>query len=286
MKIFCIKSKIYTAPLKIKYECDIMRAIKDCSEGKFMNIKWDANKYTKDFSFVHKYGNDLIQMIDIREKMSVLDLGCGNGALTKKLCDMGLNAIGLDSSEDLLKIARELYPNIKFIKADATDFSLKTKMDAVFSNAVFHWIDKRKQSKMLDCVYKSLNDGGQFIFEFGGYGNNALIHTALQNEFQARNLIYKLPFYFPTIGEYSQLLEKAGFKIVYATLFERNTELSGKDGLADWIKMFIKSPFEKVDGKIKNEIICSVVERLSKELYLDKKWYADYVRIRFKAIKE
>ena len=190
------------------------------------------------------------------------------------------------TQKDLLEIAHELYPNIKFIKADATDFTLETKMDAVFSNAVFHWIVKRKQSKMLDCVYKSLNNGGQFVFEFGGYGNNALIHAALQKEFQARKLFYKLPFYFPTIGEYSQLLEKAGFMIVYATLFERKTELSGKDGLADWIKMFIKTPFEKVDDKIKNEIICSTVERLSKKLYLDNKWYADYVRIRFKAIKE
>ena len=243
-----------------------------------MNDKWDAVKYTNDFSFVHKYGNDLLQLIDIKKDMSVLDLGCGNGTLTKKMSDMGLNAIGLDSSEDLLEIAHELYPNIKFIKADATDFTLETKMDAVFSNAVFHWIVKRKQSKMLDCVYKSLNNGGQFVFEFGGYGNNALIHAALQKEFQARKLFYKLPFYFPTIGEYSQLLEKAGFMIVYATLFERKTELSGKDGLADWIKMFIKTPFEKVDDKIKNEIICSTVERLSKKLYLDSKWYADYVR--------
>lgn len=251
-----------------------------------MNNKWDANKYTNDFSYVHKYGNDLLQMIDIKKDMSVLDLGCGNGALTKKMCDMGLKAIGLDSSEDLLKIAHKLYPNIKFVKADATNFTLETKMDAVFSNAVFHWIGKRKQSKMLDCVYKSLNNGGQFVFEFGGYGNNALIHNALQKEFQLRSLFYKSPFYFPTIGEYSQLLEKAGFKIVYATLFDRKTELSGKDGLADWIKMFIKIPFEKIDDKIKNEIICSTVKRLSKKLYLDNKWYADYVRIRFKAIKE
>ena len=74
-----------------------------------MNDKWDAVKYTNDFSFVHKYGNDLLQLIDIKKDMSVLDLGCGNGTLTKKMSDMGLNAIGLDSSEDLLEIAHELH---------------------------------------------------------------------------------------------------------------------------------------------------------------------------------
>lgn len=251
-----------------------------------MNIKWDANQYTSNFSFVHKYGNDLLQMIEARENMTVLDLGCGNGALTKKLCDIGFNAIGLDASADLLKIAKETYPYITFIRSDATNFILDKKVDVVFSNAVFHWINKKSQRKMLDCVYNALNNNGQFVFEFGGYGNNALIHSALNTEFDKIGLEYIMPFYFPTIGEYAAMLEASGFKVVYAILFDRSTELQGKDGLADWIRMFVKTPFEGIDENIKNDIINSVVYHLKNKLYSNGKWYADYVRIRFKAIKE
>lgn len=59
---------------------------------------------------------------------------------------------------------------------------------AVFSNAVLHWIDRQKQPGMASCVRDALKPGGQFAFEFGGYGNNALIHNALHGEFRKRNL--------------------------------------------------------------------------------------------------
>lgn len=214
-----------------------------------MNIKWDANGYTQNFSFVHEYGNDVINLIDVKNGASVLDLRCGNGALTKTLSEKGMFSIGLDGSEDLLKIAKENYPDILFYKGDATDFELSQKVDVVFSNAVFHWIEKGKQPDMLNCVYKALNKNGQFVFEFGGYGNNSLIHSGLKAAFEKRNLEYEFLFYFHTIGEYSSLMEEASFKVVYAVLFERMTELKSI-------------------------------------LYRDGKWYADYVRIRCKAIKE
>ena len=64
-----------------------------------MNIKWDANKYTEDFSFVHQYGNSVIELIDADKGSSVLDLGCGNGALTKVLQKKGYCVKGLDQNE-------------------------------------------------------------------------------------------------------------------------------------------------------------------------------------------
>ncbi len=249
-----------------------------------MNIEWNAKKYTNDFSFVHQYGNSVLELIGKEKGSSVLDLGCGNGALTKELADRGYRAIGLDASPDLLNIARDTYPEITFIQGDATEFSLNEQVDVVFSNAVFHWIDKEKQLDMMKCVYNALKSGGEFVFEFGGYGNNQKIHDALCMEFKKEGLIYKNPFFFPTIGEYASLLEEAGFKVVYATLFDRFTELKGNDGLKDWITMFVKKPFEGVEID-KNRTIEKAVERLRTELYVEKKWYADYVRLRMKAIK-
>ena len=250
-----------------------------------MNIEWDADKYTKDFSFVNQYGTALLDMID-GENLSVLDLGCGNGSLTKKLIDAGFEAEGMDASDELLKTARETYPDINFLSGDATEFSVDNKYDVVFSNAVFHWIDKEKQLPMLENVYNALKNNGQFIFEMGGYGNNAIIHEALKTEFDKRSIKYVMPFYFPTIGEYTQKLEQAGFRVRSAVLFDRPTELNGCNGLYDWIHMFVKTPFIGVAEEIQEDIINSAVMKLKPELFKDGKWYADYVRLRCKAIKK
>ena len=250
-----------------------------------MNIKWDADKYTKDFSFVHQYGNDVAELIDCEKGSTLIDLGCGNGALTKAPQERGYRVTGMDSSEELLGIARGKYPEIPFIRADATDFSVEEAVDVIFSNAVFHWIDREKQADMLACVYNALKEKGQFVFEFGGHGNNALIHGALREVFSEHGYEYRMPFYFPTIGEYAALVEQAGFQVRYAVLFDRPTELKGSDGLKEWIQMFVKIPFTTVDDEEREEIICQAVERLRNTLYREDRWYADYVRIRMRAVK-
>ena len=250
-----------------------------------MDVSWDADKYAQDFSFVHKYGNDVLELIDFDKAQTAIDLGCGNGALTERIKSKGVSVIGIDSSPDMLKAARENYSDIEFILADATDFSVEYPVDLVFSNAVFHWIDREKQIDMLSCVSKALKQEGQFVFEFGGYGNNALIHSALSDEFREAGLDYKMPFYFPTIGEYASLVEKAGLTVVSAFLFNRMTELQGENGLLNWIDMFIKLPFDNIDEESKSRIKKNTVEKLKSQLFIDGKWYADYVRIKMKAVK-
>ena len=251
-----------------------------------MNIKWDADKYTADFSFVHQYGESVLELIDAGEGSSVLDLGCGNGALTKALREKGYRARGLDASKELLEIARGKYLDIEFVQGDATDFTLDKPVDAVFSNAVFHWIGRERQRDMLQCVYDALKKDGQFIFEFGGYGCGERIHSAAAAVFSEYGYRYEMPFYFPTIGEYAALLEDTGFRVKYAVLFNRPTELKGQDGLKDWIKMFLKTPFSAVETEQKREaLIDKTVEALRNDLYTGGKWYADYVRLRMKAVR-
>ena len=251
-----------------------------------MNIKWDADKYTTDFSFVHQYGNSVTELIDADKGSSVLDLGCGNGALTKTLQEKGYAVKGLDASKELLDIARKNYSAIEFVQGDATAFSISEPVDVVFSNAVFHWINKERQQDMLKCVYNALKKNGQFVFEFGGYGNNQRIHSALETVFSEHGYCYEMPFYFPTISEYANLLENTGFRVKYAVLFDRPTELKGENGLKNWINMFVKTPFSVVEAEqVKEAIIDKAVEVLRSDLYVDSQWHADYVRIRMKAIR-
>lgn len=249
------------------------------------NIQWNADDYASHFSFVAEYGSSLIEMIDMREAMTCLDLGCGNGSLTVKLKEAGLDVMGMDDSIDQIRKARQDHPDINFFQGNACDFTLDKPVDLVFSNAVFHWIDKDKQPEMLRCVYQALKPGGQFVFELGGKGNNALIHESLRRAFARRHREYKVPFYFPTIGEYASLMEAAGFEVRCALLFDRMTELIGPNGLHDWIRMFVKKPFEGIPESESEQIMSEVVDELRPQLYWNGKWHADYVRLRCKALK-
>ena len=106
-----------------------------------MNIFWNAEKYKKDFSFVPQYGEAVMDLLDAAPGSRVIDLGCGNGALTEQLAARGYDVTGVDASAEMLELAREGHQELKFLPGNALDFMLDEPVDAVFSNAVLHWID-------------------------------------------------------------------------------------------------------------------------------------------------
>lgn len=248
-----------------------------------MNIQWNSKKYTESFDFVHKYGEDVLNLIDASKDSLVIDLGCGNGALTQKLAEMGYRAEGIDGSEDMISLAKKLHPEIKFTLADALAFRLDEKAGVIFSNAVFHWIDRENQNQLAENIARNLADGGSLVCEFGGFGCAETVHGALEESFEARGLAYPRVFYFPTIGQYAPILEAAGFRVEYATLFDRPTPQKSEDGAADWIKMFVKAPFAGMLDEQKEEIIAEAVEKVKPTLLTENGWIIDYVRIRVKA---
>lgn len=251
-----------------------------------MNITWDAKGYTSGFAFVHQYGEGVLDLIDAAPGSHIVDLGCGNGALSEKLIARGYRVTAIDASSDMLAQARALHPDIPFVQADATDFTLPEPADVIFSNAVFHWIDREKQPLLAAAIARNLKPGGQLVCEFGGYGCAERVHSALERAFAARSLAYPRVFYFPTIAQHAPVLEKAGLRVTYAVLFDRPTPQAGADGLKNWIHMFVKTPFEGMDADIREAIIQDAVDSLRTSLQqADGTWIVDYVRIRIKAIK-
>ena len=159
-----------------------------------MNITWDAAEYGRNFQFVPQYGESVLNLLDIPPGASVLDLGCGNGVLTRRLADMGYRVIGLDDSSEMLEIAARTYPDLCFMHGDATDFSLPEPVDAVFSNAVFHWIDE--QDALLERIALALRPNGQLVCEFGG-GDVWKVCTPLwRNPLQCADCVIRAHFIF------------------------------------------------------------------------------------------
>lgn len=248
-----------------------------------MNNRWDSNNYTDNFQFVHKYGEGVLNLLTAPLGSFVIDLGCGNGALTERLINKGYRTLGIDASPQMLEKAKELHPNLDFRLDDAGTFKLSEKADAIFSNAVFHWIDDH--DKLVKNVSENLKSGGEFVFEFGGKGCAQTVHNAMEQAFSLFGLKYKNSFNFRSIGEFAPLLEKHGFSVKYAELYDRPTEQAGENGLENWIDMFLGSAFNGVDDNTKAEIIGKVVEICRPKLYTGGKWFVDYVRLQMKAIK-
>ena len=250
-----------------------------------MNIAWDAKGYKERFSFVHEYGEDVMSLLTAKPGASVVDLGCGNGALTRKLAGKGYHVTGVDASPEMIALAREAHPELTFSCEDALSFSLDEPADAIFSNAVFHWIDADKQDALIANVARNLVPGGELVCEFGGYGNGEAVHGTLERCFEARGLAYPRTFFFPTVGQYAPMLERHGLLVEFATLFDRPTPQKSADGLSDWIRMFIKKPFEGMPEELKADIVREANERLRDTLLMDGVWVIDYVRIRLRARK-
>lgn len=250
-----------------------------------MSIRWEAEKYASDFNFVPQYGRDLIKLIEAPKGSRVLDLGCGHGTLTNALAEAGFCVSGLDASAELIALARKNYPTLQFEEGDATHFSVSESVDVVFSNAVFHWIDRAKQPLLAQCIADALLPGGELVCEFGGLGNDRLIFSALEDVFAHHCLKFTQPFYFPSIAEHASVLEHHGLRVRFAVLFDRLTELKGRDGMTDWIRMFVKQPFSGIDKGLETEIVRETVEKLNPVLCRNGVWYADYVRIRLRAVK-
>jgi trans-aconitate methyltransferase len=248
---------------------------------------WNAKLYDGKHSFVSKFGEELISMLAPMEGERILDLGCGTGDLANKLDSFGVNVVGVDMSVSMIEQALSKYPNLKFETRDAIDLQYIEAFDAVFSNATLHWVKPPKEA--LEGIYRALKLGGRFVAEFGGKDNVKIITDEIMT--QSKNVgidsnMEKFPWYFPSIAEYTTLMEEADFRVTFANHFDRTTPLTGEDGLKNWIEMFAGGMFKGVPEATKDLIITKVINNLRNDLYYNDSWFADYKRIRVIGVKE
>ncbi|MEX6687698.1 class I SAM-dependent methyltransferase [Danxiaibacter flavus] len=249
-------------------------------------IKWDTTLYDNKHNFVSKYGEGVVAWLQPLDGEQILDLGCGTGQLANEIGGHGAKVKGMDASPEMIAKAKSAYPDIQFEVKDATDFSYDEPFDAVFSNATLHWINKQEDA--IRCIYNTLKPGGRFVFEMGGKYNVRSIYEAVEKAMIEEGLKDEISndfWFFPSVAEYATLLEKQGFVIQEAAYFERETELVGAEGMKDWIHMFGSFFFKNISKERAATITDKAVELLRPTNLRDGIWYADYVRLRMKAIK-
>lgn len=245
---------------------------------------WDTSLYDDKHSFVWKYGASLIDLLVPRAGERVLDLGCGTGHLTARVAEAGAEVVGIDSSPEMIAEARRLFPDIRFEPGDARDFAFDQPFDAVFSNAVLHWV--KPPEGAIACVARALRPGGRFVAEFGGRGNVAGIISALDAASRAIGLgAWEHPWYYPSIGDYATLLERAGLEVNNAALFDRPTPLEGEEGLRRWVEMFARDLMARVPADGRERFFRHAEDFSRPALHRDGTWFADYRRLRVVARK-
>jgi trans-aconitate 2-methyltransferase len=241
--------------------------------------RWDPALYDEKHSFVWKNAAPLMALLDPKPGERILDLGCGTGHLTAVLAGSGADVVGIDAAADMVEQARRGYPRLRFEVANAREFAFDEPFDAVFSNAVLHWV--KEPEPVIARVRAALRPGGRFVAEFGGRRNVAAVIAALKEATRAVGLgQWEHPWYFPGVAEYATVLERGGLEVTRAALFDRLTPLEGEQGMRQWVAMFAGGLLSQVPDDLREAFFRNVEDELRPGLYRGSTWHVDYRRLR------
>jgi len=234
--------------------------------------KWDAADYARVGGFVSELGGAALELLDPQPGERILDVGCGEGTLTKKIAERGATVLGIDNSPEMVAAAQANGVDAQLLAAEAISFS--EEFDAAFSNAALHWVLAKEQAAA--AIFRALRPGGRFVGEMGGEGNLEKLREALDDELIGRG--YRPPSeagnWYASTEEFAEVYEEAGFRDVDARLIERPTPID--HGIAAWVTAFRKGWLDRAlvpEGE-RAEIADAVADRVGSNM-------ADYVRLRF-----
>jgi trans-aconitate methyltransferase len=241
---------------------------------------WNAEDYARNARFVSDLGAPLLDLLGPVDGQRILDLGCGDGALTERLVTAGATVVAIDSSES--QVASACRRGLDARVVDARKMAFRDEFDAVFSNAVLHWISP--PDLVAKRVAAALVGGGRFVGEFGGQGNVDTVRTALIATLDRYGIDGRAadPWYFPSADEYRSLLETHGFVVDRIGLIDRPTPIPGDIG--DWIATLAGAFLAAAPGDLRPRIVDDVRRAVTPALrQSDGSWSVDYVRLRFSA---
>ncbi|CAL1713411.1 unnamed protein product [Somion occarium] len=260
---------------------------------------WSADTYNRNAPFVYSaaYTTPVLSLLEAKPGERVIDFGCGSGELTLQINEVVSQredgvVVGVDASENMVQKTRSNGLRNAFVSdiqdlIFPVDWNLSSQkcFDAVFSNATLHWC-KKNPNGVLESVKKVLKPGGRFAAEMGGFLNCVGVRSALHEVLRKHdyNPTELDPWYFPTVEEYRDLLEAAGFIVREIGLHPRITPLPGS--LYDWLITFCRYSCLKALSDQEAETIMREVEKICEVDCRNEqgKWSIMYVRLRFAAV--
>lgn len=275
--------------------------------------RFNPKFYSKDLS--HAYGNasPILDMIKPSLGDAILDIGCGDGALTASLANrvpLG-TLVGMDSSADMIQHASTTHTasrgNLVFIQHECTRLDEKPEdmimwdgaWDWVFSNSTFHWLLRHQDTRatLFEDIYRLLKPGGKLVFECGGAGSvpegiTALVAAMAFYGVDSETRKQVNPWWFPSAEWTREALETAGFEVLECKTHHQPNKVSVHDGsLEAWVRQLgavFLDAIEPEEGPRRDQVVRWVCEVLddSIERKEDGTRWLSYVRLRVLAKKK
>ena len=254
--------------------------------------QWSAELYGKHGRFNTELAGDMLNTLSAKPHERIIDLGCGDGALTLRLLSSGAAVVGVDASPQLVQAAKAAGVDARLQRLQELTFD--NEFDAAFSNACLHWISALDTPIVLRGVHRALKAGGRFVVDMGGLLNIASIRTALRAALSHAGRSDLLAAedaqnYFPSAVTYRALLEQAGFEVDRCALIQRQTQLDSS-GLRGWYTTFRNGILDALTAEQREAVLAEteqLLEPILSEVAADgtRVWTTDYVRLRFVARK-
>jgi len=269
---------------------------------------WSAEKYESAASFVPKLTTTVLSYLDVQPNDKVLDIGCGDGQLTRQIAATATSGkvLGLDASQSFLTTAERSQSagNCSYRLQDCTDLAncpdvLDGSWDKVFSNAALHWILRKPETRedVFRNAHKALKPGGKLVFEMGGKGNVAEVHAAFTSALLHAGLSLDAareacPWFFPSPEWTSRTLSALGFRVEKCELEYRPTKLNpdtgdSTGGVEGWLRLMGAPFLEAVEEAKREKVIkevCDVIDSIVTREEDGSQWLG-YVRLRVVANK-
>ncbi len=257
-------------------------------------FEFDGDRYKAASRHQREWGRQIIAELDLDGNERVLDLGSGDGTLTKELAvrvPRGI-VLGIDASEGMISAAKGLEGgNLRFELCDINEMDYDNEFDVIFSNATLHWIMDHRS--LLARCSRALKRDGYLRFNFAGEGNcpafiSVVRRIMLEEPFASYFAFFMWPWYMPGLGEYEGLVRgHAEFDEV--RIWEENADrFFSRDEMVRWIEQPSLVPFLKCirDGTQSSAFRNAVVEAmLQATRHSDREYFEAFRRLNIFAKK-
>ena len=245
--------------------------------------EWDAETYDRVSGPQLEWARGVVARLGLDGSETVLDAGCGSGRVTQLLCESlpDGRVIAVDGSAAMIEQASRRLDGgrVRLIHSDLLELELEEEVDAVFSNAVFHWIADHE--RLFSRLHRSLRPGGRLEAQCGGDGNVAgfrgAVETVAGGDPFASHLAGFDPHRFAGVAETERVAEAAGFVDVRCRLQPWTVRPPEP---REFIRsVCIGAHSERLPASLREPFLDAVIELLGAEPELD------YVRLNISARK-